>query len=163
MNKSSLRNLLGTAGIIVCNLVVLLTQQSKFESSTNDMGSFIAIIAVSTILSGMIGGILAPYTYKKVVLYVEGILVGIILIGGLILYIIGEGIGDSGNILAELTIIIILFMLVILIIISVIVSSICLFIGAFFGSKIGKIFTQNYTLESEISESFSDTPFPSQM
>jgi len=74
MNKSSLRNLLGTAGIMVCNLVVLLTQQSKFESSTIDVGSFIPIIAVSTILSGMIGGILAQYTYKKVVLYVEGIL-----------------------------------------------------------------------------------------
>ncbi|MHA1618566.1 MAG: hypothetical protein ACTSVZ_04730, partial [Promethearchaeota archaeon] len=96
MNKSSFRNILGAAGIIVCNLVVLLTQQSKFESSTIDVGSFIPIIAVSTILSGMIGGILAPFTYKKVVLYVEGILISIIFIGGLILYIMGEQIGDSG-------------------------------------------------------------------
>ena len=163
MNKSSLRNLLGTVAIIVCNVVLLLTQQSKFAAAGDEISSFVGLLALSAIFSGMVGGIIAPYTYKRVVLYVEGMLAGVILLGGIILLLVGQEFGNTTNGLAELGLIIIIIILLVGMVLGVIASGLGFFIGAFIGSKIGKKFTQNYTLETDEQADFNSTPFPSRM
>lgn len=163
MKKSSLRNLLATVAMIVGNAIFIITQQSRFASLGDEIGSFVAIIAASTIISGFVGGIIAPYTYKKVVLYIEIILAVCVLIGGIILTSMGQEIGNTGSALGELAIIIVIVILAVAILIFGIVSSIGFFLGAFMGSKVGKSFTSNYTVENDESSNFGDSPFQSQM
>ncbi len=163
MKKKSLRNGLATGAIISCNVVVLLLLQLRSGNISEDIGSLAGTLAVSTTLSGIVGGIIAPYTYKRVVLYVEAILAIIVLIGGIIIFAIGQGVGTTDNAFAELAIILILVILVAAILIGAVVSGIGLFLGAFIGSKIGKAFTHNYTEKSGENENFSSPAFQSQM
>ncbi|WP_371805924.1 hypothetical protein [Candidatus Lokiarchaeum ossiferum] len=163
MKKSSLRNLLSVATMIACNAIFLLTQQSRFASIGDEIGSFAAIIAAATVISGFLGGLIAPYTYRKVVLYMEIFVAIGVLVGGIILFSLGQAIGGTDNPFAELAIILLIVILVVAILIFGIVSSIGFFLGAFIGSKVGKSFTSNYTLENEDATKFGDSPFQSQM
>ncbi|WP_457919361.1 hypothetical protein [Candidatus Lokiarchaeum ossiferum] len=163
MKKSSLRNIIAIIVMLVCNAIILITQQSRFASIGDEIGAFAAIIAASTIISGFLGGLIAPYTFKKVILYIEIILVICVLVGGIILISLGQEIGSSGNPFADLAIILIVVILTVAILIFGVVSSIGFFLGAFIGSKVGKSFTSNYTEENQATTNFGDSPFQSQM
>ena len=163
MTKAFIRNLLATLTIIVVNVVILITQQNKFATIDDEIASFAAIIFASTIISGILGGIIAPYTYKRVILYVEIVLALCVLIGGIILFAMGQEIGNTGSALGELALIIIIVILAVAILVFGIVSSIGFFLGTFIGSKIGKSFTSNYMLNDDNSTNFGDTLFSSQI
>lgn len=144
MQKSTIRNICATLAIFGSYVAVVILQRDKIMDLSNEFASFALGFAITSVIAGLVGGLIAPYTYKRAVLYVEITLVIPVIIGGIILISMGEVLGENQNSWAGPFILIIILIFALALAVFIVVTALGIFFGAWIGAKIGKTFTNDY-------------------
>ena len=159
MKSSSIRVFIAYIAIILSYIGILFYASTLINESpniSNNLGGLIALFGLASVGSGIIGGLIAPYSYKALIKYLAITLCIIFLIAGILLAILGDfAFSEEG--LAAIVLVILFVVLVVATVIIVVVTTAGIFVGALIGSMLGRTFQDNYELREQQTD-YSDMP-----
>lgn len=155
MITSSVRVRIAYFMIIISYIGILILAFTVFggigEGEGFDVGKIALLYGGASIGSGLIGGLIAPYSYKKLFKYIAITLGGLFLLGGIIGLVMWSLTNATEG--WEYLILLLLFIVIVIaIVVILIVTTGGLLLGALLGSLIGKTFQENYEKKEEEAE-----------
>ncbi len=130
--------------MLVGYAVAFLFFTQVYQSNSNEIGGMIIILGGTAIGSGIIGGILAPYSTGYVIKRIMITLAIPTLIGGIVFIAIGRDIGLETSEFSQFIMIILFIVIIVAFFLALGVTSLGILLGLAIGSIIGKSFTSDY-------------------
>ena len=118
------------------------------QAGEDAFGQLAASFLVISVIAGFIGGLIAPYSYGKLVKYIALTVGLIVLIAVVSFMLFGDAFWESEG-LVGLLLFILLLVIVVALVVVVVVTGLGLFLGALLGSLIGKTFQEDYNYQDD--------------
>jgi len=157
MKKGTSRAIVGYLAMIATYVVFGLTQWPKIQAASNDFLQYGLVFLIAALSAGAVAGLIAPYSYGKVIKYELITLVVPAIGGGILLLTMGQAFAEVRDSWAGIFVLIVIIIFALALAVALGATALGSIVGAKIGSLIGKNFCADYRLDDyPAKEPFSE-------